>query len=115
MKCWNCSLETPDPFGGKISFREYCEACGSALHCCRNCIYYKTGLPNDCMIPNTEYVADRTKANFCDEFKLSGKGPTKLKDANNAAKRLFGDDIQTLKNDPKKRFNALFDDSNEQV
>ncbi|MES2199738.1 MAG: hypothetical protein V4489_06185 [Chlamydiota bacterium] len=69
MQCWNCGagLEV-----GKISFRGFCEACQADLHCCQNCKYYQVGLPNDCKIPGTEYVADRVKNNFCEEFSPLG-------------------------------------------
>lgn len=111
MKCWSCGAELNDPPLGKVPFRETCEKCYAALHCCRNCVYYKPGLPNDCMVPGTDYIADRSATNFCEEFKLLGLGPVKTGDPNQAAKRLFGDDAKDLKNkDPKNRFNSLFDD-----
>lgn len=108
MKCWNCGHESSDPFGGKIAFREICNTCGAALHCCRNCIYYSPGRPNDCMVPNTDYIADRTAINFCEEFKLLGKGPTATKGPSDAAKKLFGDDLPPTDKNPKKGFDGLF-------
>jgi hypothetical protein len=42
----------------------------------RICIVVKTvdgifqGKPNDCIIPNTEKVADREGPNFCDAFEI---------------------------------------------
>ena len=90
MQCWNCGA-TLDLIG-KLSFRAACDACHASLHCCRNCVYYKPGLPNDCLVPNTDYVSDRTANNFCEEFKLLGKGAEKST------------------NDPKARFNQLFND-----
>lgn len=75
MKCWKCSTELPDPPNGKLSFRETCDRCQSWLHCCKNCQFYKPGRANDCLIPGTEYIADREAANYCEEFKLLGKGP----------------------------------------
>lgn len=110
MKCWHCGAETSDPFAGKISFRATCDACGAALHCCRNCVFYRPGLPNDCAVPDTDYIADRTASNFCEDFKLLGKGPVSTVDPNEASKRLFGEDSSPPKKDPKKRFDALFGD-----
>lgn len=92
MICWNCGANLPDPSWGKISFRERCEKCDAALHCCVNCKFYKPGLPNDCAVPGTDYIADRKATNFCEEFSLLGKGP-KPKD-----------------NSGKQKFNTLFSD-----
>ena len=90
MNCWNCAA--PLDFLGKLSFRAVCDTCHSSLHCCRNCVYYKSGHPNDCMVPNTEYIADRTTNNFCEEFKLLGKPPVKGMDPKQRFNQLFGDD-----------------------
>lgn len=109
MHCWNCG--TLLDLKGKISFRASCDACHASLHCCRNCVYYKPGMPNDCLVPNTDFVADRTTNNFCEEFKALGKFQEKKIDAQDVAKKLFGDDDDEPKeNDPKSRFNKLFGD-----
>jgi len=109
MNCWICG--TALGLAGKISFRAECESCHAALHCCRNCVYYKPGLPNECMVPNTDYVADRTANNFCEEFKLLGKAPEKKIDPQDIAKKLFGNDAtEKQSDDPKKRFNNLFNE-----
>lgn len=110
MKCWNCGAQLQDPAWGKISFREDCDKCGAMLHCCRNCVYYKPGQPNDCLVPGTDYISDRTAMNFCEEFKLRGEGPAPSKGPNDAAKKLFGEDVNESPKDPKKRFNSLFGD-----
>ena len=91
MNCWKCGTELTSPYLGKMPFRASCDACGSSLHCCNNCIYYKPGLPNDCQVPNTEYVRDRTASNLCEDFKVAGKKPQKMIDPNDIAKRLFKD------------------------
>lgn len=109
MKCWNCGAELA--LLRKISFRETCEQCHASLHCCCNCLYHKPGLPNDCMIPNTESIADRTANNFCDEFKIFGKGPEQKINPNKIAKKLFRDEDRLDDEiDPKKRFDNLFGD-----
>lgn len=72
MECWKCGAALPSE-ERKISFRAYCDTCQAALHCCRNCKYYAIGRPNDCAIPGTDYVADRTANNFCEEFSILGK------------------------------------------
>lgn len=108
MQCWNCgetlNLTT-------ISFREICEKCSAYLHCCKNCRHYKPGLSNDCAIPGTEPIADRTANNYCEEFKVLGIGPSLKSDAAEAEKRLFGEISQKKEpEDPTQRFKSLFRD-----
>lgn len=75
----------------KISFRAECDSCGTSLHSCVHCKYYRIGLPNDCQVPGTERILDREATNFCEEFAPSFKvGPEK----------------KSL--DEKKRFDDLF-------
>lgn len=88
MNCWHCGKELPDI--KKVGFREQCDFCSAWLHVCKNCCNYKPGLPNDCMVPGTDYIADREKFNFCEEFQLLGKPPEKKGD-NSAFKNLFKD------------------------
>ncbi len=78
MKCWHCGAEQEKPAsGGRLSFRALCCRCDAWLHCCKNCQNYKPGLPNDCMVPGTDPIADREAFNFCEEFSLKGTLPTK--------------------------------------
>lgn len=67
MICFKCKTEI-DLSGKKVGFRDTCDACGTDLHICKNCKYYFPGKPNDCLVPNTEYVTDREKFNFCEDF-----------------------------------------------
>lgn len=109
MNCWHCGHSMETPQWGKLPFRALCDKCGSSLHCCRNCINYKPGLPNDCKIPNTDFVSDRTATNFCEEFKLLGKKPETPRDPKEVGKKLFGDtDSDNRDGDPKGRFDSLF-------
>jgi len=50
--------------------KEVCQKCNAYLHCCLNCRWYTPGKPNDCMIPNTEKIANREGPNFCDDFEM---------------------------------------------
>lgn len=73
MDCWNCGIEVGITSYGKLSFRAMCDNCSAELHCCLNCKYYQPGLPNDCQIRGTEFIADRSRNNFCEEFSALGK------------------------------------------
>jgi len=92
MQCWNCGFLDDSLDFGKLSFRAVCEKCNAALHCCCNCKYYKPGACNDCLIPDTERIVDRTLNNFCEDFVLLGKAP----------------DPNLKKEDLKLRFENLF-------
>lgn len=88
--CWHCGKplgELPKP----LSFRALCPHCDAYLHCCKNCIHYQPGSPNDCRVPGTEPVRDREASNFCEEFALLGKPPPPKVDPNDVIKRLFSD------------------------
>lgn len=102
MKCPHCGKSLEDV--PRIAFKATCDHCGAYLHSCVNCRNYKPGMPNDCLVPGTEYIADREKANYCEEFALLGTGPKGSGSPNDAAKKLFGDSDA-----PKKRgFDSLF-------
>ena len=90
MNCWSCGATLTISPLRKISFRETCDKCGHDLHCCLNCKFYKPGRHNDCASPGTEWVAERGKNNFCDEFICSGK------------------QAQSTPKNEKKRFEDLF-------
>ncbi len=92
MNCWNCGTVLEAPFLNKLSFRAVCDKCLASLHCCSNCQFHKPHYSNQCMVPGTEPVLDRTANNFCEEFVVLGKAPEQKNDT------------------AKKRFDALFKD-----
>lgn len=57
------------------SVKEFCVQCSAYLHCCLNCRFHDPHAHNECFIPNTEWVADRRSANFCDEFEFRDFAP----------------------------------------
>lgn len=111
MKCWKCGTLQKDLPEGKLSFRASCEKCTLPLHSCRNCRYYKRGLPNDCMVPGTEMIADREKQNFCEEFSPAEGQAIEKKSTQEVAKRLFGEESPDVVSEctPEERFKSLFD------
>lgn len=60
---WVSSLREP-------AVKEVCPQCNAFLHCCRNCRFHHPGLHNQCEIPETGWVGDRTGCNFCDAFEF---------------------------------------------
>lgn len=112
MKCWKCAADLPDPEFGKLLFRAECDACGAALHCCRNCKYYHPGRPNECDVPGTDFIVDRAKANLCEEFKLRAPDTAPPKQAvSDVESRLFGSsEAPPTNQSPQDKFRALFKD-----
>jgi len=96
MNCYACGTPLPElSAGGKINFRTACDKCFADQHCCKNCTFYSPGKPNDCLVPGTDYIADREKNNFCEEFsvQLSPKSnPVRKDDAIKRFNNLFKDD-----------------------
>jgi hypothetical protein len=89
MKCWKCGASFETTLGGKISFRAECEKCLAALHSCMACKFYKPGYSNDCMVPGTDFIADRTKMNLCEDFAPHGNHLSSVE--HSKAKKRFED------------------------
>lgn len=67
--CFNCQAPWESTLR-QPAVKETCSRCGAYLHCCRNCRFHRKGYPNACYIPDTEKIADKARANFCDEFEF---------------------------------------------
>ncbi len=72
IKCHACLKELN--INPPVGRQEICEFCGSDLHCCLNCKFYKIGAYNDCREPQAERVIEKNRSNFCDYFAF-GSGP----------------------------------------
>ena len=73
------------------SFRETCPKCSTWLHVCEACAHYDPAAYHECKASATaEYVADKAKFNFCEEFKLNTAAPGTAKTSRADAERLFG-------------------------
>ncbi len=109
MFCWKCGGELKELYLkttlSKVAFRAACEHCQAPLHCCRNCVHYKPGLPNDCDVPGTEFVSDREAMNYCEEFSILGKKVGPASTPKDVSKRLFGEEPEEKKKNP---FDDLF-------
>ncbi len=55
----------------KIGFRDTCLYCDTDLHTCINCSLRDLGAYNQCHEPNSEWVTDRERNNFCEYFSLA--------------------------------------------
>lgn len=109
MKCPSCGKSFIEK--NKIGFRDLCDHCNCYLHSCVNCIFYKKGLPNDCEVPETEFIRDRENFNYCEEFKLKVFEKKREKDLDKVSEEIFGEGVNfEEKKDPKKRFDSLFGD-----
>jgi hypothetical protein len=72
--CHRCGKELNGT--DKVSRTATCPHCGVYLHCCLNCAFYDPHVHNQCREPQSEYVSDREKANFCDFFTFRESGPS---------------------------------------
>ncbi len=69
LVCWKCgaSIEgLPQP----LSRFSECDACRADLHVCRQCVFYDTSKAKHCQEPIAEEEKNKTRANFCDYFKV---------------------------------------------
>jgi hypothetical protein len=84
---WESTLRQP-------AVKETCSNCNAYLHCCRNCRFHRKGYPNECYIPDTEKIADKTRANFCDEFEFydEAKEAKRRAQGREALSALFGEE-----------------------
>lgn len=91
---WDSSLRQP-------AVKETCGQCGAYLHCCRNCRFHRKGYPNACYIPDTEKIADKTRANFCDEFEFrrTPVAADEVPPAQDRFSEFWGEDTDTSRND----------------
>ena len=89
-KCYKCG----EPYTelNRVSFQAVCPKCQAYLHCCFNCRVYDPYASNRCKSSTTEWVPDRQKYNYCDEFEFA-EAITKKK---------------SCKEDVKTKFDKLF-------
>lgn len=66
MICHSCKNDIK--IEGYIARADECPNCGSDIHCCLNCEQYDPAAHNKCREPQSEWVPDREKGNFCDFF-----------------------------------------------
>jgi len=92
-KCHACGEEWGGSPGSQPGREETCSKCGADLHCCLNCKLYDPSASRQCTSRTTEYVKDKEKRNFCEEFEFASKGagrPAPGGDMDKKWKDLFG-------------------------
>lgn len=67
-RCHDCGKPWTEK--GQPEISATCPHCYAFMHCCMNCRFFDAYAHNKCRIPTTEWVADREKNNFCDEFEF---------------------------------------------
>ena len=92
--CWNCG-ESLASIPRPISRHEQCPKCFEALHCCRLCRHYRTGITHQCDEDRADPPVVKENANFCDWFRpsnraFSGGRPKRSEAAHDRLNALFG-------------------------
>lgn len=93
--CHACGTAWDGSPGAQPGRGETCAKCGADLHCCLNCKLYDSSYNHECRSSTTEYVKDKEKLNFCDEFEFKPKGQA-------------GGGGQSSKGDMDQKWNDLF-------
>lgn len=78
----------------RVGRRDTCPHCVMDLHCCVQCEFYDEFAHNKCREPESEWVADKEKANFCDFFRFKGgreAGGDTSTEARRKLEELFGE------------------------
>ena len=76
-KCHACGEVWEGPPGAQPGRNETCPRCGADLHCCLNCRHYDPAVHHECLSSTAEFVRDKDRRNYCDEFEFSGGAPGK--------------------------------------
>ena len=71
IACYQCQNEIE--LSERVGRKDTCPFCGADLHCCRNCKFYDESAHNQCKEPNSDWVSDRERSNFCDYFSFADK------------------------------------------
>ncbi len=86
-RCYKCGKDVV-VIERRIGRLEVCEACGTSLHCCRNCEYYDIGSYNECREPVSDRIVDKEMANFCDLYKIADTPYREVDKSTDAKKKL---------------------------
>ena len=74
----------------RVMRQDTCEYCGADLRVCLNCKFHDMGMPNECKEPNSAFIADRARGNFCTYFQFAeGKDHLTAKLNKDALKQQF--------------------------
>lgn len=87
-RCHKCETEwTSDK--ARPGFKECCEKCNAYLHGCQNCRFHDRSASNECRIPTTEWVPDKRKFNYCDDFEFADTDKKESSSQKNTVKSTF--------------------------
>ena len=111
-RCHHCGAEWISE-KKQPAVKDICPECSAYLHCCLNCRFHELGSHNECNIPNTDWVGDRTGLNFCDEFEFTISettvaGSQNSQESRDAFDRLFGASEHKKDSERLKDFEKLF-------
>jgi hypothetical protein len=76
VSCHSCEKVLEFEAGQKIFKSDECDHCYADLRVCKMCDFYDTSSYNDCRESSAPRIVDKTKANFCDFFRLTNSNGT---------------------------------------
>ena len=97
IQCWKCGIELKNlllPF----SRYEECSVCKADLHVCMTCKNFDSSVSDSCREDKADFILDKDKANFCDNFRANPKAYKKVdnEEARTAREKLaelFGEEF----------------------
>lgn len=89
--CFSCKRELT--LSGKPGRGEVCPACGADIKVCLNCRFYDEFANQQCREPNTEWVKEKDRGNFCEYFEFrqyeGAKGPSQKEEVEAMWREVF--------------------------
>ena len=104
--CFACGAKVTNR--DRVPFKELCPECEAFLHCCKNCRLYSPDVHNHCLSNTTEFVPDRERGNYCDEFhfrEIEDPDPREAREQKPAKRRAPSQALSA-----RERFEKLFKD-----
>jgi len=106
--CYNCGWEWRKPH--EPAFREMCPRCDSFLHCCKNCTLYDETAHHQCRSSTTEFVGDKERGNFCEEFRFRVTEAAKPAESTSSFLRDSRRERSSRSMDAREKWRQLFKD-----
>jgi len=105
-RCFNCAVT----LASDTDFRGNCPKCGSALHCCKQCVHFDSSMRFQCNKPVPVRIPVKDQANTCEFFSPMVTVARDGAASPAASNRITADNTPTPRNasDARAAFDSLF-------